>query len=104
MRATSVAVFSFSWNLVGLGFGPMIVGAFSDFFDKSLMTSRAVDIFGLCGPGEGACADASAIGLTYAMMGIAGCYAIGAVFYLLSARTMARDLAPVWGDKAPASA
>jgi MFS family permease len=104
MRATSVAVFSFSWNLVGLGFGPMIVGIFSDYFDRSLTASRAIDVFGLCGPGEGACADPSAVGLTYAMMGVAGCYAIGAVFYLLSARTMARDLAPVWGDKAVAVA
>jgi len=94
MRATSVAIFSFSWNLVGLGFGPLLVGALSDHYDGALTASRSADLLGLCAPGIGAgCADASSAGLAYALMTIAGCYAIGALLYGLSARTMREDLA-----------
>ena len=103
MRATSVAVFSFSWNLVGLGFGPMVVGALSDHYDAALAASRSADLLGLCAAGTGAgCADAESVGLAYALMTIALCYGLGAFCYFMSAKTMREDL--VQTDEAPATA
>ena len=60
---------------------------------KALTASRSSDLLNLCAPGTGVgCADASSVGLAYAMMSVASCYAIGALCYALSARTMRQDL------------
>ncbi|MEO6338640.1 MAG: MFS transporter [Caulobacteraceae bacterium] len=93
MRATSVAVFQFTWNLIGLGLGPMVVGVMSDKFAAKLAQSSTADLLGICRSTAGAgCADASAAGIAYALMVIVLCYGLGAAAYFMSSRTMRRDL------------
>jgi predicted MFS family arabinose efflux permease len=91
MRATSIALLSFVWNLVGLGFGPVIVGAASDRIAKGLVDGSFTDVLGLCR--KAACADASATGLQYALISITVLFLAGAALFLVSSRTMRRDLA-----------
>ena len=95
MRATSVALLSFAWNFIGMGLGPVAVGKISDVMGRSLAASPALDVLHLCRPGAGAgvCGDPSATGLTYGLLAIICCYGLGVVLYLISARTMRRDLA-----------
>jgi predicted MFS family arabinose efflux permease len=90
MRATSIALFSTCWSLVGIGAGPVIAGAISDFAAKALKTDPGADLLGLCR--QAACADAASAGLTYALVSVIVLYAIAAVLYAVSAGTMKRDL------------
>jgi len=91
MRATSVALMSFVWNLVGLGFGPVIVGVLSDRFSGAMKLSSSADILLLCR--RTACGDASATGLQYALIAVTVFYLLGAALFLISARSMRADLA-----------
>jgi predicted MFS family arabinose efflux permease len=92
MRATSIAIFSTCWTLVGIGLGPLAAGAISDAAAKALKADPAgTDVLHLCRqPG---CADASAAGLQYALASIVVLYLIAAVLFALSSGTMKRDLA-----------
>ena len=90
MRATSVSLMSFVWNFIGLGFGPVIVGALSDRMAKALPAGRS-DYLGLCR--KAACADASATGLQYALIGVTGMFVLGALLYGVASLRMKRDLA-----------
>lgn len=92
MRATSVALMAFVWNLIGQGFGPVIVGFFSDRFGRAIKLSQSADMLGLCR--QAACADASATGLQYGLIAITGFYLLSAALFWISARRMRRDLAP----------
>ncbi len=92
MRASSVALLALVWNLVGLGFGPVIVGAVSDAMGRSL-GAGGTDPLGLCLGAGGACANAPAAGLIYGLLVISLGYAAGAALFLVSARTLRRDLA-----------
>lgn len=89
MRATSVSLMSFVWNLIGLGFGPLIVGVLSDRFGRALAEGGA-DILGLCR--KAGCADASATGLQYALIGVTGMFLVGAVLYAVASIRLKRDL------------
>ena len=92
MRATSVALLSLAWNFIGMGLGPLAVGKISDLMGHALSASPGADFLHLCRPGAGVCGDPSATGLTYGLLAIVCCYGLGAVLYLISARTMRRDL------------
>jgi hypothetical protein len=89
MRATSVSLMSFVWNLIGLGFGPLIVGTLSDCFGRAL--AGGSDPLALCR--KAACADASATGLQYALIAVTGMFLVGAVLYAIASTRFKRDLA-----------
>jgi predicted MFS family arabinose efflux permease len=91
MRATSIALMSFVWSLIGQGLGPVFVGVMSDHMAKVLTADGASDILGLCR--AAACADASATGLQYAMVSITVLYPISAALFWMASRHMRRDLA-----------
>ncbi len=88
MRATSVSLMSFVWNLIGLGFGPLIVGSLSDRFGHALMGGS--DPLSLCR--KAACADASATGLQYALIAVTGVFLLGAALYAVASLRLKRDL------------
>jgi predicted MFS family arabinose efflux permease len=90
MRATSIALYAAVWSLIGIGFGPAITGAISDRVFKALKADPSADILHLCR--QAGCADASATGLQYAMICVVVLFAIAAVAFAMSARTMRRDL------------
>jgi hypothetical protein len=100
MRASSTFVFNFILGLVGIGFGPTLVGILSD-----RLASRAFavgDFVASCPRGRPltgalnehlqACADASATGLRHALMLMSLTFVWASVHYYLAARTLRRDL------------
>jgi predicted MFS family arabinose efflux permease len=92
MRATSIALFSTCWSLVGIGFGPLAAGVISDAMAKALKADPAgTDVLHLCR--QAGCADASATGLQYALASIVVLYLIAALLFAASSGTMKRDLA-----------
>jgi len=92
MRATSIALMAVSWNLIGQGRGPVMVGFVSDTMATAMTANPSVDVLHLCR--QAACADASASGLQYALVAMPVVYAVAAVFFFMSARRMREDLAP----------
>jgi predicted MFS family arabinose efflux permease len=100
MRASSTFVFNFILGLVGIGFGPTLVGILSDRFARAAFA--AGDYAAVCPKGRpttgaaGAllqsCADASAIGLRHALMLMSITFAWASLHYWLAARTLRRDL------------
>lgn len=93
MRATAIAFMSVCLNLVGLGFGPTLAGLLSDHFAGALKRGADMDLLGLCMASPHAACDTSATGLQYAMIVMAGFYALGGIAYLISSRSLRRDLA-----------
>ena len=101
MRATSVALLSFIWGLIGLGIGPLLTGIVSDRFAGDAFVSAGGGNFAaLCPGGHGltaltakTCAAASTTGLQHALIGITAFYVLAAATYLMATRTMRRDLA-----------
>lgn len=75
MRATVVAISTFLVNMIGLGFGPMVLGAFSDFFTASYGSSE--------------------VGLRYALLAISPIYLISAGCFIAGSMFVADDLEPV---------
>jgi MFS family permease len=92
MRATAVAFMSVCLNLVGLGVGPLLAGALSDGMARRLAQGTTADLLNLCVAGAKGPCDAVATGLQYALLAMVGFYAVGAVCYLIAARTLKRDL------------
>ena len=106
MRATATALLLLVINLIGLGLGPTLVGWASDRF-----AARTFDGFAhqtgsfaaLCPGGRGIagspldlahqCADASALGVRYAIVACAFVFFWAALHYLLAARRLRADLA-----------
>ncbi|MDO6414838.1 MFS transporter [Sphingomonas sp. BIUV-7] len=82
-RATAVAILLMAMNAIGLGLGPLAVGALSDHF------ARAASI-DLC-PGSMPCPAASAAGLTKALRLDLIVYVWAALHFLLAARALRRD-------------
>jgi predicted MFS family arabinose efflux permease len=76
MRATASAIVVFLLNLVGMGLGPLFVGALNDWLGPSL------------GPSA----------IRYSLMFAAVPHAIAALFNLLAARTLETDLASAAAD------
>jgi hypothetical protein len=67
-RATSVAILMFCMNLIGLGLGPLAVGALSDHLAASALgAGHAADCGGHAKVMLPACKAASAIGLRHAL-------------------------------------
>ena len=96
MRATATALLYFVINFVGLGFGPTVVGAASDWYARRAF---AGDFAASCPGGVGAspglaeaCGLASAHGVRLAIVSCTAVYLWAAVHYALAARTLRRDL------------
>lgn len=93
MRATSIALMSAVWSILGIGLGPVIAGNLSDRFAAALRASSANDMLQLCR--KAGCADFSATGLQYAMISATTViFIVSATLFLISSRTMRRDLQP----------
>jgi MFS family permease len=99
MRATVAFAFFFVVGLVGLGAGPALVGAFSDFFAAGHF--NAGDYAALCPGGvplddpqslKDACRAASSVGLQYALIGVACTGIWAALHFVLAARTLRKDI------------
>lgn len=101
MRATATAIVNVAITLIGLGLGPMTVGALSDL----LAARRYAGLmpFGQACPGgvapegasafvEAACRTASFEGLKYALIAAAAVYVWAGLHFVLAARSLKRDL------------
>jgi len=93
MRTTAAFIYFFVSTLIGVGFGPPLVGLVSDLFASAALP--AGDFASLCTAPrlEGACAAASAAGVRSALLASVLLYAWAALHYLLAARAIARDMA-----------
>jgi predicted MFS family arabinose efflux permease len=100
MRASSTFVFNFILGLVGIGFGPTLVGILSDRLARVAFV--AGDYAALCPKGRPSpgvttgllqsCADASAIGLRHALVLMSLTFVWASLHYWLASRTLRRDL------------
>jgi predicted MFS family arabinose efflux permease len=99
MRASASFVMAFVIGMIGIGFGPTIVGMLSDLYAHHAF---AGDFSAVC-PGGSApagalpalaahCAEASRTGIVYAIATMSGVFAWAALHYLLAARTLRKDL------------
>jgi predicted MFS family arabinose efflux permease len=88
-RATGSALFLMVMHLIGQGFGPPLIGQFSDMFSAMLYTGAnfTADCAGAAGqvPGS-ACAQALATGLRYSISSSTIFHAFAALFLYLGAR------------------
>ncbi len=98
MRATGIAVFVTLYTLVG-SLGPLFVGYASDRFAERSFGSDAF-LATCAGTGDAlaatvreACRDASADGVRQAMVLAMTIFLVAGVFYMLAARSFARDVA-----------
>jgi MFS family permease len=93
MRASAAAICGLIVNLIGLGLGPLLVGALSDVLAESIYGDGefAAACHGAAAA-KNACAQASAVGLQWAMIAASTLYVWAAVHYFLAARTLKRDL------------
>ena len=101
-RATASAITNVSITLIGLGLGPMTIGALSDVFAArgfaGLMPFARACPGGVAPPGSAefavaACRAASFTGLQHALMAGAVVYAWAGLHFILAARTLRKDLA-----------
>ena len=100
MRASSTFVVNLVLGLVGIGLGPTLIGALSDFFAGRAFGPGHFAVScpgGAAPPGAGsffvqACADASAAGVRHAIMAMSLLFLWAGVHYFLAARTLRRDL------------
>jgi predicted MFS family arabinose efflux permease len=100
MRASSSFVFNFVIGLVGIGFGPTIVGLLSDRFARSAFTigsyaascPKGRPVAGTADALMQACSSASAIGLKHALMTMSLTFVWASLHYFLAAKTLRRDL------------
>jgi hypothetical protein len=92
MRATVAFTFFFVVGLVGVGAGPAIVGAFSDFF--AAQSFGTGDYAAACAGASmsEACRAASSVGLKYALVGIASIGVWAAIHFMMAARTLRQDM------------
>jgi predicted MFS family arabinose efflux permease len=99
MRASSMFVFNFIIGLVGIGFGPTLVGLVSDRFARSAFTAGDYSLCPKGRPPTGAldtfmqaCAGAQATGLRHALMAMSLTCIWAGIHYWLASRTLRRDL------------
>ena len=93
MRATAVAVLLFVVNFLGYIFGPLAVGALSDFLANSHLQAMGASLAACrAGTADAAvCAAGSAFGLKYAIVfGYLG-FVWAAAHFFMAWRTMPRD-------------
>lgn len=91
MRTTAAFVYFFVSTMVGVGFGPPLLGLASDLFAGLALQSG--DFAALCTAPRltGACAAASALGVRHAMLASLALYGWAAVHYLMAARAIERE-------------
>jgi len=89
VRTTAAFIYFFIATLVGVGLGPPVIGLASDFFAGIVLPGFSV----ACTDARltGACADASALGVRYALMSSISLYALAALHYWLAARALKRE-------------
>ena len=100
MRASSSFVFSFTLGLVGIGFGPTLVGLLSDRFaqtafaggDYAVACPKGRPVAGTADALMQSCADASATGLRHALILISVLLIWASLHYWLASRTLRSDL------------
>lgn len=99
MRASSSFVVAFVLGMVGIGFGPTIVGVLSDVYAKHAFAgSFATACPGGMAPAGAApdlaahCVEASRAGIVYAIATMSIVFAWAAIHYALAARTLRQDL------------
>jgi len=93
MRATAVAVLLFIVNFLGYVFGPLAIGALSDYLTNAHLLALGATLAACHAKTADAaiCAAGAAYGLKYAIViGYLG-FVWGAAHFLLAWRTMARD-------------
>jgi MFS family permease len=101
MHAYAAGILLMCTNIVGMGLGPFVAGAASDYFANSYFwmgdyQSLCVNNTKLGDAADAlrqACDSASAEGLRSALMGVSTVAVWGAAHYLLAARTIRKDLA-----------
>jgi len=97
MRASAAAVFAMLYSLVGSGIGPTLVGFISDRAGAAAFGSASY--VQQCRPGQidpalvEACSAAARTGLAQAMSFTVLAYAVAAIFFVMAARTIRKDLA-----------
>jgi predicted MFS family arabinose efflux permease len=93
MRASAAAVIIFFQNLVGMGFGPLFVGAMSDVYAaRRFEGDYAARCVGKAAREATECLAASSIGIRYAMITCVGVLLWAAVHYWLASRSIRRDM------------
>jgi MFS family permease len=94
MRASTAAIMIFFQNLVGMGLGPLFVGAMSDFYAARIHGADHASVCaGTAATTVRSCIEASATGIRYAMVTCATVLFWAALHYLLAARWIRRDSA-----------
>ena len=106
-RATAVALFLFIVNLIGYGCGPLALGLLSDILmsgdlaasqfaaelTPQLCKGRPEELIAALGaPQAQACLTASGEGLRWAILYMAGIFAVAGVIYIYLCKTLQRDL------------
>jgi predicted MFS family arabinose efflux permease len=109
MRASSVFVFNFIIGLVGIGFGPTLVGLVSDWLARSSFTGGDYSLCPRGRPPTGAldaftqsCVGAQATGLRHALMVMSLSCVWAGIHYWLASRTLRRDLETLYVPQGPA--
>ncbi len=99
MRASASFVVAFVLGMVGIGFGPTIVGILSDIYaNHAFVGSFATACPGGTAPANALpalaaqCAEASRAGIVYSIATMSLAFAWAAFHYLLAARTLRQDL------------
>jgi predicted MFS family arabinose efflux permease len=108
MRATSALATSVMLGLVGIGFGPPIIGYLDDHFTQqafSLGQFHAMCPKGAAPPGAAAslahaCSNAAGVGIRQAIMAMSTLFAVAALFYVLASFNLRKDLDRHYESKA----
>jgi MFS family permease len=99
-RATAVALTLFVVNLIGIAFGPTVIGFLSTFLksvfmggsDLNISLALCKDIKVLAEAQAAACKSADARGLQWSIIIFATLYGWAAIHYLLAGKTLQRDM------------
>ncbi|WP_439470054.1 spinster family MFS transporter [Blastomonas fulva] len=91
MRTTAAFVFFFVSTLIGVGFGPPIIGLVSDLYTGYAMDGAGLTALCAADATAAGCAAASAWGVRASLLTSLSLYAWAAVHYWIAARAIARD-------------
>ena len=92
-RATAIALLSLMVNLIGLGLGPLAVGALSDVLARQVFSGGDFQIVCTAAPQAPACITASAEGLRLSILAAVLIFLWAAAHLALAARHIGRDTA-----------
>lgn len=91
-RATAIALLSLVVNLIGLGLGPLAVGALSDFLARKVFVGGDFATVCAAAPSDPTCLAASAEGLRLSILAAILIFLWGAAHLALAARHIGRDM------------